>query len=222
MTKKVEAWVREYFRKWNLHNATDVAASFAPDGWERSLGEDIYGHINVGKANADIFQELPNVSIEILAVHVLSAKQAALVEVRIENETNKTLCTDWDFIEFSEHGLIKAMRGSLSMITKSLKSSKGDDDQGSLKISGLPMNGNDLYLYTVFAPFGAIRHAQAELAEDGTCTGDGFVEFVNAVDAQRAISSVNGKKPDNVIDGITATVLHVSLKPPEKGKAEKD
>merc|ERR1711972_1174937 len=78
-------------------------------------------------------------------------------------------------------------------------------------VRDLPLNGNDLYIYTVFAPFGAIEAVQAILAEDGTCKGLGFVNFARASDAAKAIAGVSGRKQH---DG---TVLNVAVNfPPHK------
>ena len=55
-----------------------------------------------------------------------------------------------------------------------------------LLIDDLPYNADDLYLYRVFSPFGAILGVRAALNEDGSCSGHGYVKFTEPGDASRA------------------------------------
>jgi len=226
--KQVEAWARKYFRTWNHHNGSAVAALFAPAGWARSWDHDIVGARAVGNANQDIFDEMPNISIEVSKVHPLAERRAAFVEMLIETNdgTDKTFNAT-DYMEFAPHGNITAMHGSLAAISVRLKAvdSHSDLDRRSIKVEGMPPNGNDLYLYKVFAPFGAIRHVRTKLEEDGTSTGVGFVDFFRATDAEKAIAEIDKRSPDKVerietIPSNSGAVLRVSLRRPQDG-AEK-
>mmetsp|Transcript_128890 Transcript_128890/g.241075 ORF Transcript_128890/g.241075 Transcript_128890/m.241075 type:complete len:310 (-) Transcript_128890:56-985(-) len=63
-------------------------------------------------------------------------------------------------------------------------------DESNLYIRGLPPQADDLYLYKVFAPLGAIVSVKAILAEHG-CAGYGFVKYANVEDANKAIELLN-------------------------------
>lgn len=206
--KQIQQWVSDYYMKWNTHNASIVAASFAVDGRERLWSKDAKGREEVSKANAEVFRKLPNITIELVGVEAFPASNVALAKVSIRNgETHTLAAEDWDVMEFEDDGLLKSMRGSLATISRSL-----GEDGTLLKIKGLPTNGNVLYLYKVFAPFGAIRDAKVEVNEDGTCKGDGHVEFSFAADAEQASKKLNGHNPAEVRDP--------SLKPlPSNSKA---
>merc|ERR1712039_973335 len=78
----------------------------------------------------------------------------------------------------------------------------------ALYIAGLPMDTQNVDLYRLFAPFGAIcpRGVHAMRAEDGSCKGIAFVNFVDEESARLAIATYNGvTMPDG-------TALKVSLK----------
>merc|ERR1711920_736029 len=104
-----------------------------------------------------------------------------------------------EFMEFNFYGEIRSMSGSLGAISRKmmLPNPKGGGvaKPHRVKVKGMPPNGDDLYLYKVFAPFGAVMSVSSSKAEDGTCTGVGFVKFMTKEDAHRAIENVNGKNP---------------------------
>lgn len=84
-------------------------------------------------------------------------------------------------------------------------------DEHCLYITGLPNNTTDTDLYRIFAPFGAIP-AEGVFAKphpDGSCTGIGFVDFLDPQCAQEAINVLNGMI---LPDGVT---LGVSIKKPK-------
>jgi len=82
------------------------------------------------------------------------------------------------------------------------------DDMNQLYIRGLPSDTTDMDLHEIFAPFGAIpcRGVKAMQAPDGSCTGIGFVDFVDLRCAQVALEKLNGT---TLADG---TVLRISVK----------
>lgn len=82
------------------------------------------------------------------------------------------------------------------------------DDFNQLYIRGLPADTTDLDLHEIFAPFGAIpcRGVKAMTAPDGSCTGIGFVDFVDVRCAQAALEKLNGT---TLPDG---TVLRINVK----------
>jgi len=72
-----------------------------------------------------------------------------------------------------------------------------------LYIKNLPYNGDDLFLYRAFAPFGCVLSVKA-LPKEGYVIG--FVQYATDAEAATAIAALNGK---SLTDG---TVLHVSVK----------
>merc|ERR1711879_807943 len=87
-------------------------------------------------------------------------------------------------------------------------------DAQCLYIKGLPSDTTDLDLYKIFAPFGPIppQGVKAMTKEDGTCSGIGFVDYVEPQFAEKAISTLNGTMlPDG-------TMLNVAQKNSSKGK----
>lgn len=86
------------------------------------------------------------------------------------------------------------------------------NDENALYIANLPVDTQDVDLYRIFAPFGAIapKGARAMLNPDGSCKGFGFVNFLEAMAAQSAVMTLNGTwMPDG-------TTLIVRTKAPSK------
>lgn len=90
-------------------------------------------------------------------------------------------------------------------------SSGGDDS--NLYVKGLPAMCDDLYLYKLFAPYGAIQSVRV-IVEDGRCSGIGFVKFSRKEEAQWAIRQLSGCVME---DG---TPLTVSIKAPGRRQQE--
>jgi len=87
-------------------------------------------------------------------------------------------------------------------------------DDNALHISGLPKDCDDLHLYKLMAPFGAIppRGIKAMKNPDGTCKGVGFVNFLDPTSMEAAMQMLNGTLlPDG-------TVMNVTAKQPGLGK----
>jgi len=80
-----------------------------------------------------------------------------------------------------------------------------DNDTNALYIAGLPNDTQDVDLYRVFAPFGAIapKGVRAMVHPDGSCKGFGFVNYLEPSSLQLAISTLNGTM---MPDGNTLTV----------------
>merc|ERR1712151_726069 len=78
-------------------------------------------------------------------------------------------------------------------------------------MGGLPIEADELYLYKVFAPMGAIESVKAVKQEWGTI---GFVKFMNEQEAQVAMGSLNGYQ---LPDGHT---LNVSVKTTKQKRAQ--
>jgi len=227
VARKMESWAQEYWRAWNNHSAIEVTAAFAPHVRERSWDKDIIGAAAVGKANQNIFDKKPNISIDVLTVHASPTTNRVVLEmtVKMNDGTNETMNTT-EVMEFTDDGKVLSLRGSMAAIADRLPIvvDGGGLDPTDLIIEGLPPNGNDLYLYRVFSPFGSIESVNTELNEDGTCQGVGFVKFMYALAAQRATAAVDGQAPkdDEAKTGIASynkgVVLRVSVNTPEAKK----
>lgn len=97
--------------------------------------------------------------------------------------------------------LMKAVSSAVSK----LKGFTGDP-QANLYVQGLPPGADDLYMYQVFAPFGALTDVNVMTNPDGNCRGIGFVKFGIVADAQLAIAALNGNPlPDG-------NIIYVSVK----------
>mmetsp|Transcript_46152 Transcript_46152/g.133753 ORF Transcript_46152/g.133753 Transcript_46152/m.133753 type:complete len:361 (-) Transcript_46152:28-1110(-) len=64
------------------------------------------------------------------------------------------------------------------------------DEGSNLYVKGLPPTVDELYLYKLFAPYGAIQSVKPIAKEWG---GTAFVKFAKAEEAQVAVSKVNGQ-----------------------------
>merc|ERR1719183_2483200 len=86
----------------------------------------------------------------------------------------------------------------------------GSGEEGSnLYVRGLPPQADDLYLYKVFAPVGAILSVKAVASpEKGGCAGYGFVKYSTCEEAAKAMTLISSTPlPDG-------TMLQVSVKTP--------
>lgn len=86
------------------------------------------------------------------------------------------------------------------------------DTENTLYVAGLPADTEDLDLYKIFSPFGAIapRGVRAMTLPDGSCRGFGFVNFNDTTASLMASQILNGT---TMPDG---TVLQVKPKGPGK------
>ncbi|CAJ1333184.1 unnamed protein product [Effrenium voratum] len=82
-------------------------------------------------------------------------------------------------------------------------------DPTNLYIKGLPSNADELYLYSIFSPFGAIQSVR--LLRDsitGLCTGAALLKFGQTEDAELAIRTLSGNKlPDGVVLDVTVKTV---------------
>jgi len=115
--------------------------------------------------------------------------------------------------------------GSIAILKKGLQASgvlpggKWSNDQGALYVRGLPADTTNADLYEIFSPFGAIpsQGCWAMTAEDGTCKGIAFINFIADADAQNAIATLNGTM---MPDGTTLTVMPKGASKPKPGKGK--
>eukprot|EP00927_Polykrikos_kofoidii_P058932 TRINITY_DN5381_c0_g1_i1.p1 TRINITY_DN5381_c0_g1~~TRINITY_DN5381_c0_g1_i1.p1 ORF type:complete len:257 (-),score=45.09 TRINITY_DN5381_c0_g1_i1:51-821(-) len=94
--------------------------------------------------------------------------------------------------------------------------SRYENDENALFVAGLPINTTDLDLYKIFSPFGPIAakgvKAMPGSGGYGTCSGIGFVNFLNAEASHNAVQILNGT---GLPDG---SLLRVSRKAPSGGR----
>ena len=87
----------------------------------------------------------------------------------------------------------------------------------NLYVKNLPAEADDLFLYRIFSPHGAISSVRAIVNDQtGKCRGYGFVRYVHSKDAIDAIQHVNGR----VRGG--DQMLEVSLKTPSAKDRERE
>lgn len=85
-----------------------------------------------------------------------------------------------------------------------------DGDPSNLYVKNLPGAADDLYLYKIFAPFGAVQSVYAKTGDNGAWA-IGFVKYAFADDAEKAIAGLHGAQlPDG-------TVLHIQVKTSNRG-----
>lgn len=76
-----------------------------------------------------------------------------------------------------------------------------DEEGAALFVAGLPRDAQDVDIYKLFSPFGAIslKGVKAMVHPDGTCKGYGFANFAEASAATAALNALNGKEgPDGL------------------------
>mmetsp|Transcript_116155 Transcript_116155/g.163254 ORF Transcript_116155/g.163254 Transcript_116155/m.163254 type:complete len:188 (-) Transcript_116155:75-638(-) len=97
---------------------------------------------------------------------------------------------------------------------------KWNNDENTLFVGGLPPDTTNLEMYQIFSAFGPIapRGATALLDKDtGQCTGIGFINYMTAEAAEKAIRSLNSFP---FTDGTRLTVKKKSSPKKGEGKGE--
>jgi len=89
-------------------------------------------------------------------------------------------------------------------------------DEACVYVRGLPPDTSDATLYELFCGFGPIAPGgvKAMTTPDGTCSGVGFIDYLQPWMAQQAIQALNGFK---LSDGSS---LFLKTKSPAKGKGK--
>ncbi|CAK9002978.1 unnamed protein product [Durusdinium trenchii] len=86
---------------------------------------------------------------------------------------------------------------------KSMPSEEDLPDPTYLLVKGLAPEIDELYLYYVFAPFGAVQSIKVSKDEYGGCTGSAYVKFGVAEEALLAIQTICGNPlPDGSVMGV--------------------
>ncbi|CAK8992959.1 unnamed protein product [Durusdinium trenchii] len=116
-------------------------------------------------------------------------------------------------------GAPKEARGLVRAVVSAqvVPGGKWNNDDNTLFVGGLPPDTTNLEMYQIFSAFGPIapRGATALLDKDtGKCTGIGFINYMNAEAAEKAIRALNSWPFE---DGSRLTV---KKKGPPKSKGE--
>lgn len=107
----MEAAARAYFQTWNTRSGAALVPLFAPDGMLRDWDVEVFGAEAVGEANAKIFAAVPQISIEVLHVHVSEATRTAVCEILVHlGDAAKTVLKVADVITFNAALQIVALR----------------------------------------------------------------------------------------------------------------
>merc|ERR1712048_1002465 len=95
-----------------------------------------------------------------------------------------------------------------------LPGGKYSNDENALFVGGLPADCTTEDLYSLFSPFGAIpaNGVKAMTGPDGSCTGIGFVNFMDALSVEAAVATLHGTVMQ------TGKTLEVKLKTPKGQK----
>jgi len=80
------------------------------------------------------------------------------------------------------------------------------NDDNALYVSGLPKDCDDLHLYRLMAPFGAIPASGVKAMKypDGNCKGFGFVNYIEPTAMEAAMQMLHGTLlPDGTVMNVT-------------------
>eukprot|EP00928_Gymnodinium_smaydae_P017844 TRINITY_DN1680_c4_g1_i1.p1 TRINITY_DN1680_c4_g1~~TRINITY_DN1680_c4_g1_i1.p1 ORF type:complete len:389 (-),score=54.04 TRINITY_DN1680_c4_g1_i1:140-1306(-) len=97
---------------------------------------------------------------------------------------------------------------------------KYSNDEAALFVGGLPPDTNDVDLFWIFSPFGAIapRGVKAMMTPDNSqCKGIGFVNYLDPNNATQAIATLNGTQ---MPDGNTLVVSQKRTNSSSGGKSD--
>jgi len=112
-------------------------------------------------------------------------------------------------------GMDRILQGFLE--AQCLPGHKLGNEDNCLFVSGLPKDCDDIHLYRLLAPFGAITPTGVKAMKfpDGTCKGFGFVNFVDAANMQAAAMMLHGTQ---LPDGSTMSVVQKKAKQKGSGR----
>eukprot|EP00913_Durusdinium_trenchii_P021556 g20257.t1 len=154
--------------------------------------EDSSGQTNAAKAAAE------------QAAHYLSLTKGARATAFWDASTKaaeaalRTLTCSYDYGKGygKGFGAPKEARGLVRAVVSAqvVPGGKWNNDDNTLFVGGLPPDTTNLEMYQIFSAFGPIapRGATALLDKDtGKCTGIGFINYMNAEAAEKAIRALN-------------------------------
>ena len=100
---------QRYFDEWNARG--DLRSLLADDAMLRDWDIEEHGGEAVAEANNRIFKALPNIKIDITAMHPSTASSTVACEILVNlNDGTDTVLKVCDVIEFDVGGKIKAVR----------------------------------------------------------------------------------------------------------------
>jgi len=101
----------KYFEVWNSHDSINVGNLFCDDGILRDWNIKAEGKENVVNANQNIFNDVPNIKVEILKMHICENTNTVSNEILVHlNNENKDILKVVDIIEYDINGLIISLR----------------------------------------------------------------------------------------------------------------
>lgn len=105
------AAARAYFDAWNAKDLVALRAAFADGASLRDWDMSAHGADAVVQANANIFDAVPAIAIDVLDVYACAAKRVATCEIVVAlNDEAKTALKVVDVIAFDEAMKITAVR----------------------------------------------------------------------------------------------------------------
>jgi hypothetical protein len=100
---------RKYFDVWNTHNIEELSSLFSKDSCLRDWNINVSNKKNVLDANQKIFDDVPNISAEIVNLHISEKTMSVSAEIIVHIDDN-TKIKVVDIITFNSEGLIKSIR----------------------------------------------------------------------------------------------------------------
>ena len=101
----------KYFEVWNSHDSKNVGDLFSENGILRDWEILAEGKKDIVDANQNIFNEVPNVKVEVLKMHISENTNTVSNEILVHtNHDDNEILKVVDIIEYNDDGLIKSLR----------------------------------------------------------------------------------------------------------------
>lgn len=98
-----------YFKIWNSHNIEKLKNIFSEDCSLRDWNINVSSRNNVLSANQNIFDDVPDIKVEIISQHLSESTNTVVAEIIVHlNEKEKLKVVD--IITFNQVGLISSIR----------------------------------------------------------------------------------------------------------------
>lgn len=101
----------KYFEIWNSHDSKKIGELFGQSGILRDWEILAEGRENIIVANQNIFNEIPDVKVEVLEMHISKNTNTVSNEILVHlNNDDDEILKVVDIIEYDIDGLIKSLR----------------------------------------------------------------------------------------------------------------
>ena len=101
----------KYFETWNSHDSKKIGDLFSENGILRDWEILAKGKKDIVDANQNIFNEVPNVKVEVLNMYISENTNTVSNEILVHiNNDDKEILKVVDIIEYNDYGLIKSLR----------------------------------------------------------------------------------------------------------------